>query len=378
MDSVRELTMWAGCYLNGFARQICRDMERITRPLKIQEDGYEETACKEATVRVKSIFRAICCLPLAAICTPLSTGCLTVAYCLDNSRLEIIDKGATVLTAQKTHTVNLLSLNVCFQDPFSPFAGGVVPPLDPVKGHSSRAVAIAHWIGHKKNAPDVFLGQEFTGLHAQDAFVDEMKKYGYKFFIVDRAPHPLFMNSGLLVASKYKLENISCIPFSYEDRFGGAKVVQNAAIRCSLSDTQNSTVLHLINTHLNAESGPKADQTRYTQLTKYVMPHFTNEKVRTVLMGDLNFDTSIGDSKRRSGLENFTNICEGKVTWTNEGVNHLRGNTPLSTENIDVIIANSPTIRFDDLDIAKVETEKKSLLTDHYAVSASVILDIAE
>lgn len=378
MDATRDLTMWAGCYLNGFSRQICRDIERMTRPLKCREDGYEETACKEGTLRIKSIFRVMFCVPLAAICTPLSTCCFAVAYCLGNSRLEVIDTGAIALTPKRTHRVSLLSLNVCFQDFFSPFLGGVVPPLDSIKGHSSRVAAIAHWIGNKKLVPDLFLGQEFTDLHAQNAFVDEMKKYGYKFFIVDRAPHPLFMNSGLLIASKYKLANISCVPFSYEDRFGGAKLVQNAAIQCSLCDTQNRTVLGLINTHLNAESGLQADETRYMQLKKYVMPHFTAEKVHTVLMGDLNFDTSIEVSKRKSGLEHFTNICEGNITWTNEGIAHLRGNRPLLTENIDAIIANSRAIRFDDLDIAKVETEKGTLLTDHYAVSASATLDISE
>lgn len=375
MNSIQSLAMWVGHYSNGAARQIGRDLERISRPFKHNAHGYEEHPCHEATLRIKRLFRAMLYAPIAVIGSPLSTGLFALSHRFSsaNTRLDIIDNDSQAISS-RTRRINIMSLNVCFQEgPFAPMAGGVVSPFDPVKGHDSRVAALVHWIGSQKLVPDIFLGQEFTDFHAQDAFVAGMKNLGYTFFVVDRAPHPVFMNSGLIVASKYKLENISFIPFAWADRYKGDLIVQKGAIECSIANTKAKQLVRILNTHLNCESGPIADATRHRQIRNYLAPRLRDQTVRTVLIGDLNFDTSIEKAKNESGLKGLTNICEGNITWTNEGVAHLRGHTaPVLTENIDAIIPNSPAIRYKDLHITKVATEDGALLSDHYAVGVTL------
>ncbi len=370
--SMQSLTMWLGHYSNAPTRQLGRDLERLSRPLKHNEHGYEETPCNEGSHRVRRFFQVLALAPVAPIGSILGFGLFSVAGMIStyyDSRLEIDDMNAEAIG--KKRTFHLLSLNVCFQEgPFAPIAGGVIPPLDPVEDHPSRATAIAHWIGTQLMAPDIFLGQEFTGLAAQDAFVAELKNHGYRYFVIDRAPHPFLMNSGLIVASKYKLSNVSLTPFSYSDRYGGGKIVQNGAIHFSLTDN-NKPVLSLLNVHLNAESGPDADNTRYDQLQNYVIPQLRNTDTPTVLMGDLNFDTSTPGSKEQAGLDGLINICEGENTWTNKGVVHLRGgNNPVVYESLDAIIANSTEIELLTRKISQVAIGN-ALLTDHYAVGVT-------
>lgn len=375
MSSIQSLAMWVGHYSNGATRQLGRDLERITRPFKHNAHGYEEHPCHEATLRIKRLFRAMLYTPVALFGSSLSTGLFTLSHLFSSAdtRLDIIDDDSQTLSS-RTRRINIMSLNVCFQEgPGAPMAGGVVAPFDPVKGHDSRVAALVHWIGCQKLAPDIFLGQEFTDFHAQDAFVAGMKTLGYTFFVIDRAPHPVFMNSGLIVASKYKLRDISFIPFAFKDRLGCDLLVQKGAIECTVADTKAKQRVKLLNTHLNCGYGPIADATRHRQIQNYLLPRLNDKTVPTVLIGDLNLDTSCQESKEGAGLEGFTNLCEGNITWTNEGVAHLRGSKePITFENIDAIIPNSRSITHTNLKVTKVETEHGALLSDHYAVGITL------
>lgn len=367
MQMTESLILWAGCYSNAFIRQLGRDLERISRPARI----YEESPCDEAVYRVRRLFQAVALVPFACIATPLSFGLHTLSHLFVGQRLECIDAGARLLTAKKVH---ILSLNVCFQEgPFAPLYGGVVPPFDRVNSHDSRVQAIAHFIATQKPMPDIVLGQEFSALHAQDVFVEEMKKRGYRYFIIDRAPHPVFNNSGLLVASKYRLSDVQFIPYPYSDRCGGGRINQNGALMCTVVDGKGQSLLRIINVHLNAEYGPEADNTRIRQLKNHVVPHFTT-KLPTILAGDFNFDTSDKRVKRAAGLGKYKNVFEGQVTCTNEGFFHLRGETgPLVEEKIDALMANSPKIKFSNAAVKRVE-DGDELLTDHYALTVTSTL----
>lgn len=375
MSSIQSLAMWVGHYSNGASRQLGRDLERITRPFKHNAHGYEAHPCHEATLRVKRLFRAMLYAPIALFGSPLSTGLFTLSHICSSprTRLDIVDNDAPVFSS-RTRKINIMSLNVCFQEgPGAPMAGGVVSPFDPVKGHDSRVAALVHWIGSQNLVPDIFFGQEFTDFHAQEAFVAGMKNLGYTFFVIDRAPHPLFMNSGLLVASKYKLKNISFIPFAFTDRLGCDRLVQKGAIVCTIADTKAKQRMRLLNTHLNCGYGPVADATRYRQVKNYLLPTLSDQSIPTVLIGDLNLDTSNQQAKQESGLEGFTNLCEGNITCTNEGVAHLRGSDePIIYENIDAVMPNSQRIGHTNLTITKVVGEDEVLLSDHYAVGITL------
>jgi endonuclease/exonuclease/phosphatase family metal-dependent hydrolase len=367
--------MWIGHYLNEPGRRILRDSERISRPLLHGKHGFGKSPCDEASERIKTFFRILVSAPLALGATPVSFIAFSWATFAANHRLEVIDEKSKFVSPTKRN-FTMLSLNGCLQECFGgPIGGGVVTPFAPAGKHASRVAALAHWVG-AQNA-EIFLGQEFTDLYAQDAFVAVMQKYGYRHFIIDRAPHPFFLNSGLLIASKYRLQNPSFISMPILSRWGCDWFVQKGALSVEVV-TKTKLLFKVINTHLNAETNHRSTLTRHHQLSTYIMPHFSAENApATILGGDFNFDTSDPAAKAATGLTPYTNIFEGHTTWTSEGINHLRGtSSPIETQSVDVMISNSPRLTLTNPKVTKAEKEEGILLTDHYAISAAVRISL--
>ncbi len=321
------LSMWLGHYLHAPARQVGRDFEEALR---------EGASCKHV--------RSIAYLPLVAIFSPLGYASSTLSWLTSKSRIEVLDFGAK---EPKKRDFSLFSLNVCFQDAHaSRFAAGVCTPFEPCAGFTTRVEAVIDFVTKRK--PDLFFGQEFTDIAAQSAFIEGMKEKGFCFFIVDRAPHPLFNNSGLIIASKYRLTNISFIEFPISSRYGSCKAVQKGAISCQIAG------LTLINTHLNGW-GKQPEQVK-----EYILPHF---KAPALLAGDLNFETKDPESKEKAGLSPYINQFEGDITWTNKALQ-----TPPQQMSIDVMIANGVALTNPQI------FDSNEDLTDHYGIAATVSL----
>jgi len=325
--------MWLGHFLHAPARQVGRDYEELTR--------------HDSEWQLTRVVRMAVYAPVAAIASPLGYAATTLSWMRADSRIEVLDLAAE---EPKVRTFKLFSLNVCFQDAHaSAFAAGVVAPFEPCNGFQTRVEAVVDFV--TKENPDIFCGQEFTDIASQSAFVEGMISKGFRFFIIDRAPHTLFNNSGLLIASKYKLTEISFIEFPMSSRHGGCKWVQKGAIRCQIAG------LTIINTHLNGWARQPE------QVRDYIMPHFT---APALLIGDLNFETKDPVKKAEAGLQDYTNIFEEQITWTNQGV--ITRRTPDAAEwnmSIDVMIATKNVILTEPVVLANNEE-----ITDHYGITA--------
>lgn len=355
--------MWAGYHLNHFARELGKDIEKLSRPLSHNLDFFPE--------RLKNVAHLLTAPPLAVAGLPLSLFFFTLAAATD-SRLEIIQP-ETQVSQVFGKTFSLMSLNSCFQEgPFAPLTGGMTSPFEPVGNYPTRISAVADWIGSSQTSPDIFVGQEFYDIRIQDAFVEELKKQGYHYFILDRAPHPVLFNSGLFVASKRELGDISFIPFALEDRQGVAKFSQQGAVVFHILDEKKRPVLRVINTHLNYGEGQENQEARNLQLKKYLLPLLSESTIPSLLVGDLNFDTTDLSVKQAAGLEGYVNVFEGKITSTDEGKIALRGKQdPIALEKIDGLIIDPAAVYISQARVDRVEMDG-ILLSDHFSLSATI------
>jgi len=373
--SIYATMLWAGYYANDGLRKVGRDYERITRPLKWNEHGFAETKNGEIYERLKRACQSLPVVPFAIAGAPFSCLFLGLANYFQESRLKVFQTDIPNNPPERERQVRILSLNGCLlESAYSPYCG-VVPPFDPVGRYQTRVAAMAHWIATREISPDVFVGQEFQDYRSQEAFVIEMRKYGFCYFILDRAPHPLFVHSGLMVASKRPIGDVSFLEYPYSDRIDRFVIVQQGAIQFTLKDANQKAIMRIINTHLNCGDGERVQEVRARQLQREVVPLFREGSLPTVLIGDFNFDTANASFKRSAGLEGYTNVCEGHQTWTNEGEHHLRGRQdPVQTENVDAILSNDLT----KLSLTNPRVEKATtdncLITDHSAVSATATL----
>lgn len=370
-ETVHSYSMWAGYYSNSFARHVGKDLEKLTRPFSSDE-------ASQITERFKLFAHSLALAPLSIFGLPLSLVFFSMASSTSDSRLEVISPENEPAIPANPKQITLMSLNSCFQEgPFAPLTGGVVAPFEPAGNHATRIAAVADWVassevGPNQTSPDVLVGQEFHDLKAQNAFVEEMKKQGYSYFILDRAPHPVFNNSGLFVASKRKLGQVAFIPFPIEDREGLAKGTQQGALVFSVLDDKEQPIVRIINTHLNYGEGPENQEARNRQLKNHIVPLFSDTSTPSVLVGDFNFDTSPPLAKEGAGLKGYINVFEGMDTCSNEGKILLRGKKgPPELEKIDVLFANSHAMRISHVQVEKLEVNG-TLLTDHFSLSATI------
>ena len=266
--------------------------------------------------------------------------------------------------------IKVLSLNALFQDPWAPLTGGAVQPFDPVGDHPSRIAAVVAKVAEE--APDVFMGQEFDSIGAQDEFIARMRDEGFQYFIRDLGSNdPVRNHSGLLIASKVPLKDHEFVPYPSADRSGLAKMANQGAlcVGVMLGDQE----LQLVNVHLNYGESPSDQQARYRQLRHHVLPRF-DKPVPTVVLGDLNFDTEAAGED--AGLGKLKNALEGQVTCTDEGKHTLRGkpreNCDCCAEKIDGVIYDPEQVT---VTVESKELKEGDLyLSDHTANIATITL----
>ncbi|HEV7737812.1 MAG TPA: hypothetical protein VGO47_10640 [Chlamydiales bacterium] len=358
---------YMGYYANAFAREAVRDVERLTHSMP-QGNGYWE----EVGERVKRVTFAIVSIPLAAfLCIP-AMSCYVIAACMGEGRFELIEPKSPASFWQ-ARDVKVLSLNVCFQDPWSPLTGGVVPPFEPVADCASRISAMVNAVA--KENPVIFMGQEFESIGAQDESIRLMQQKGFRYFLRDLgSSDPICNNSGLFVASKVPLRNIAFVPYPSEDREGLAKWSKQGAL--TFTTLLGGKDFRFVNVHLNYGEGEQNQQARNRQFQRHVIPLLKREP--SVLVGDLNFDTS-KVNKIDSGLQGFTNELEGLVTCTDEGKHTLRGKDrnpggkPCTDceERIDGLIYDPKRVRVDNCEVKPLRL-KQQLLSDHFATVATI------
>jgi endonuclease/exonuclease/phosphatase family metal-dependent hydrolase len=359
---------YLGYYANAFAREAVRDIERLTHSMP-QGNGYWE----EVGERVKRVAFAIVSIPMAAVLCIPALSCYAMAACIGEGRFELIEPKSPTPCWQ-ARDVKVLSLNACFQDPWSPLTGGVVPPFEPVADCASRIAAMVNAVA--KESPMIFVGQEFESIGAQDESIRLMQQKGFHYFLRDLgSSDPICNNSGLFVASKIPLRNIEFVPYPSADRAGVAKWSNQGAL--TFTTLVGGQDFRFVNVHLNYGEGEENQKARNRQLQHHVIPLL--QRGPSVLFGDLNFDTS-KVNQVASGLQRFINELEGLVTCTDEGKHTLRGkdrNPDGQTcteceERIDGLIYDSTRVRVDNCEVKPLRLNLQ-LLSDHFATVATVM-----
>ena len=362
----QKFLTYIGYYANEFARISARSIEYLTRPMP-QGNLY----WTEVGERVKRTVSAIFSIPLAAVLFIPAFSCYSLAAGIGGGRFEYI-KPESPANFWQERSVKVMALNACFQDPWSPLSG-VVLPSEPVGNCSSRIAAIVNAIAQEN--PVVFMGQEFENLSAQNECIRLMQQKGFRYFLRDFGSNdPVRNNSGLFAASKVPLQNVEFVPYPAEDRAGLAKWSGQGALTFTISvQGQN---LRLVNVHLNYGTGQENQDARNRQLTRHVIPLLN--RGNAALFGDFNFDTASVE-RAASGLLGFVNALEGQVTCTDAGKHALRGKSmnpnghPCTDceERIDGLIYNPNQMQVLASEAKPLVLGNQSL-SDHYATIATL------
>ena len=348
VNSAQKLFTYLGYRCNTFARVVARDIEQLSRP------HHTAQICK-----ILSLFFSI---PLAIVLFVPAMSCYAIAACVGKGRFERIESKGQPWNKRE---VRVMSLNACFQDPWAPLTGGVVTPFERVRGFPTRIAAVAAAI--EREDPDLFLGQEFDDIGAQDRCIGLLKQKGFRYFLRDLGSHdPTRNHSGLFVASKVALENVEFHPYAIEDRARLAKRSCQGAL--TFTTRVQERELRWINVHLNYGESDEEQAARNRQLTRYVLPLL--RRGPAVLMGDLNFDTSKVD-RAASGLLGLTNAIEGQITCTDAGKRVLRGKEGSWQGAIDGLIYDPARVQLRDARVLPMMSEGE-LLSDHSAVVATI------
>ncbi len=366
-SDVQKFFTYAGHYVYEPARTVFRNLERLSHTMP-PEEAYQVELIK----RVQGVATAIILLPFAAALLIPAVACLAVAACAGKGRLELIGPSSPA-SPWEGRSIEVVSINACLQDPWSPLSGGVVTPSERV-GHSmTRVAALVDAVA----GPTILMGQEFESVWAQDEAIRLLKDKGYQYFIRDLGSHDPFKNSsGLFVASKVPLENIGFIPYPQEDRSGWmAKMSERGTLTFTVK--VGGRDLRLINVHLNYAEGAENQAARNRQLTKYVVPLL--KQGPAAVLGDLNFDTS-AVPRQDSGLEGYTNAFEGVVTCTDEGKHTLRGKDKIQegapcrdcAEKIDGLIYDEKLLKVENTQVHAPLREGRDWISDHAAISATL------
>lgn len=367
VNSAQKLFTYIGYHANEFARISARSIERLTRPLP-QGNSY----WTEVGERVKRTVAAIFSIPLGAVLFIPAFACYALAACVGKGRFEHV-KPKSPANFWQERSVKVMSLNACFQDPWSPLTGGVVAPFEPVAAYTSRIAAIVNAIAQEN--PVVYMGQEFENLGAQDECIRLMQQKGFRYFLRDFGSNdPVRNNSGLFVASKVPLQNVEFVPYPSEDKAGLAKWSGQGALTFTISVQGRD--LRLVNVHLNYGEGQENQDARNRQLTRHVIPLLN--RGNAALFGDLNFDTASVE-RAASGLLGFVNALEGQVTCTDAGKHALRGKSmhpngrPCTDckERIDGLIYNPNRMQILDSGVKPLVLGNQ-FLSDHYATIATL------
>lgn len=367
VNNAQKLFTYIGYYANEFARISARSIERLTHPMPHGDSYWSEVG-----ERVKRTVSAIFSIPLAAVLFIPAFACYSLAACVGGGRFEHV-KSEEQANFWQERSVKVMSLNTCFQDPWSPLTGGVVPPFEPVGDCASRVAAVVNAIAQEN--PVVYMGQEFENLGAQDECIRLMQQKGFRYFLRDLGSNdPVRNNSGLFVASKVPLQNVEFVPYPAEDRAGLAKWSGQGALTCTISAQGRN--LRLINVHLNYGEGQENQEARNRQLTRHIVPLLN--RGNAALFGDLNFDTASVE-RVASGLLGFVNALEGQVTCTDAGKHALRGKSmnpnghPCTDceERIDGLIYNPHQMQVLASEVKPLVLGNQ-LLSDHYATIATL------
>ncbi len=241
----------------------------LATPIRPGKDGNYNWATLEIIRRIFTVaiysVAALFAIPLALI----GSGFEKAADLIRNRPFTYL-KGNPKAEKPEGHTYKLMTLNACM------LWGGLPVPLGGMRPPNKRVDALAKKI--KKLDPDVLVMQEV----AFDPAIKLHKKLkkNYPHFFTRIGPNPPLMESGLFIASKYKILNAGFIPFP--DQVG----IKRGAFWFETLDRA------FITTHMEFGDTPEGRKKRKAQfdLIKEQIQELQIMGKTCFLLGDFNLD----------------------------------------------------------------------------------------
>jgi endonuclease/exonuclease/phosphatase family metal-dependent hydrolase len=354
-----------GAYLNHPTRLTAHYLERALRPHKYNAHGFEKTLKKEVLIRMESVFYSAILLPIAIFSSILSIIPLIFSNLLKKGPIKFTEPEKENKPEQQKKELKVLFLNACLQGGFlSTVTGNVTSLYEKFDDkYSSRIDALTAFI--EEQNPDIICLSEVHDLLTMKALKNKLKKEGYEFFIEDIPSHPIYVNSGLFVASKRKISNPDFIKFTFKERSG---VHKGALQGCITFNTHlNEKIIKIATTHLNYGFKESNKRSRELQLNKILKT--IDDKTPFLLGGDFNYEY-LEDIKTSSTLKqrNLTSLVP-KDTKTTRVLFEKGGNIIKNKKRKEVIDA-AFVKNFKSLPNCKViePVINGNYVTDHFAL----------
>ncbi|MBX9744097.1 MAG: endonuclease/exonuclease/phosphatase family protein, partial [Chlamydiales bacterium] len=264
----------AGYQINGLARWTVRQIGHLFLS-PIPEERY----LQEVADRVQTAIKVAFAIPCVAASFFLSMPCYVAASYVGTGRFEKIEATSSSNAPQEKE-IKVVFQNICGQNPWSVFSGGVLPPLEKDSEGIARVDSLIDHILQEN--PDVYCGQEFDDLATSEAIGKALAQEGYTCFRDLGCNDPIRNHSGLFMAVRGPTDSVAFHPFQPEHVSGIAHWCHRGIMEVNVP-LQNGRDIKIINVHLNP-GGEEHQNSRLVQLGTYVSPLMNQH--RSVVVGD--------------------------------------------------------------------------------------------
>jgi len=269
-----------------------------------------------------------------------------------------------IKTCKASDTLKVLSWNVY-----------LIPKIYINVHNAERAQKIGHVL--KNSQKDIIVLQELFGKKMHRTINDSIKDiYPYSFGPGTCGFYKL--NSGVVIYSKYPISETKIIKYKH------AVSVDRMAKKSAVIGFVNfkNTKIQIIGTHLQSKNGDKFSKIRFKQLNSILTDSalIKNKQYPKLLLGDLNIGLYRKNHKKLLHIFNVTDgPLSGELIYSSDPVNTLKKDNGKSM--LDYILLdrnNNNNIRVINRTITRYESiinGKDSDLSDHYAVSADILIE---
>ncbi len=336
-NKAQKMLVNAGYRVNGFARWTVRQIGHL-----LLSPMPQERYAREFVARVQTAIKVAFVAPIALTSFLISTPCYLAASYVGTGRFERIEALCSPRLIAMDNKVKVLFQNICGQNPWSLFSGGVVPPLEVDLQGDCRADSIISNILQRE--PDIYCGQEYDDLDTSAKVGRALAESGYTCIRDLGCNDPVYNHSGLFVAVPPALaDSVAFHEFKPEHVSGITGWCHRGVLEATVPLSEGRA-LKVVNIHLNSGAEPSDQITRLMQFEHYVAPIMN--QYATLVVGDSNLDTSrLSEEEWQSGkLSGMVNALEGRVTCADEGKHILNGKPKEGcndcAERIDVALFN--------------------------------------
>ncbi|MEC7839378.1 MAG: endonuclease/exonuclease/phosphatase family protein [Chlamydiota bacterium] len=273
-DSLADSLLGISRYMSKPYMWVRANLARIYSPYQPGKYGQYSTTFGEIMYRNVLAETLLTIAPMALALGEMAVFPRYLSYSLRGEDYHyIVGDGDT---KQFDSSFSILSLNICFLPGELPLLFGGVSPS------SERIEAVASVISEKD--PDVVCLYEVHEIDSAYELFLKLKK-DFAYFYIDIGPDYLEMNSGLFVASKFKIENPEFKPFQYREM---QEQINKGYFEFTLVD-EDSAFAKIYTTHLQPYRKRIDEQIRKKEIQE-IIDDIVQDNVScpVILCGDLN------------------------------------------------------------------------------------------